>query len=499
MDKIVRGSAVGEAHASGYWEPVNTDKLRHARGSHIAVSSLKLENTEPRKAPQHPRDKYVSDTFRSQVFPPRDGGPSPRGDVDSHVVHLTTKFWKSANAMSPAPSPRAGYGTDLWRSKSARTLAKDDSLLSSRAGSQSPKGGGYRNTGARSPGAPPPRLRGSASDAALRGGSPKQSSPWSSRSRGLLSPPDYETEEDPRPPTSRRSPSPTYRNSEDWMAYSSPRGARLEDDDADAFKGPTMPSRNFSARSRIRHSGRQMDDSFRDNVIGEASSAASAITNSVNFASDRGKKVNIVKDQQNAKRRLRLDETQADSYRRPERKHDFSEPAYPRPPPGDITYRPMGVAANIPAGVPADRSAATCASRGSGGRSPRSVVDYQHRTSEEMEASMNQNSHPFGAQQPATVGARQPVRRPVHQILSNAPVAPIQEPTMSAVTVQPRLVQPPVAGVYSYGDYSSLPSTVAKDSAYMQSGLKVVRFGSRSPGAFSPVMPRVPASQIYLA
>mmetsp|Transcript_35013 Transcript_35013/g.80213 ORF Transcript_35013/g.80213 Transcript_35013/m.80213 type:complete len:485 (-) Transcript_35013:20-1474(-) len=484
MDKIVRGSAVGEAHVLGYWEPVNDQKLRHARGSHVAVSSLKLENTEPRKAPQHPRDKYVSDTFRSQVFPSREGGPSPRGEVP----HLTTKFWKSANAMSPAPSPRAGYGTDLMRSKSARTLAKDDSMLSSRAGSASPKGGAYRNTGARSPGAPAPRLRGCASDSMLRGGSPKQSS----RSRGLM-PPEYETEEDPQP-TSRRSPSLTYRNSEDWMAYSSPRGAHREDEDADACKGPTMPSRNFSARSRMKHSGRQLDDSFRDNAVGEASLGSSAITNSVNFASDRGKKVNIVKDQQNAKRRLRLDETQTDSTRRPERKHEFVEPVYPRPSPGDITYRPMGVAANIPAGVPAERHSGP--SRGGGGRSPRSVVDYQHRTSDEMAASMQQGSHTV--QPPAIVGSRQPVRRPVH-VMSNAPAVPIQEPMTASVAAQPRPGTAPVAGNYCYGDVSSLPSTVSKDSAYLQSGLKVVRFGSRSPGAFSPAMPRVPASQIFLA
>lgn len=45
--------------------------------------------------------------------------------------------------------------------------------------------------------------------------------------------------------------------------------------------------------------------------------------------------------------------------------------------------------------------------------------------------------------------------------------------------------------IYSYGFVSSLPSTMPKDTAYLTSGLRIVRSGARMPGAFSPHASRV--------
>lgn len=65
----------------------------------------------------------------------------------------------------------------------------------------------------------------------------------------------------------------------------------------------------------------------------------------------------------------------------------------------------------------------------------------------------------------------------------------------SSVTVSP-YVRPVDLRVYSFGELSSLPSTMQKDTAYIHSGLKVVKYGVRSPGAFSPNVVRIPAAQV---
>jgi len=69
--------------------------------------------------------------------------------------------------------------------------------------------------------------------------------------------------------------------------------------------------------------------------------------------------------------------------------------------------------------------------------------------------------------------------------------------TMPQQPVPARVVAPSVknAGlatenrIFSYGDISCLPSTMPKDTAYLQSGLKVYKYGARTPGYFSPHMP----------
>eukprot|EP00933_Yihiella_yeosuensis_P072484 TRINITY_DN80880_c0_g1_i1.p1 TRINITY_DN80880_c0_g1~~TRINITY_DN80880_c0_g1_i1.p1 ORF type:complete len:178 (-),score=28.92 TRINITY_DN80880_c0_g1_i1:24-500(-) len=48
--------------------------------------------------------------------------------------------------------------------------------------------------------------------------------------------------------------------------------------------------------------------------------------------------------------------------------------------------------------------------------------------------------------------------------------------------------------VHVIGDHSMTPSTMPKDTAYITSGLRVVKYQTRSPGTFSPNAPRVRAS-----
>lgn len=50
--------------------------------------------------------------------------------------------------------------------------------------------------------------------------------------------------------------------------------------------------------------------------------------------------------------------------------------------------------------------------------------------------------------------------------------------------------------VHAFGDYSAPPATMSKDTAYIQSGLRLVKYQTRTPGRFSPNAMRVPASTI---
>mmetsp|Transcript_5041 Transcript_5041/g.12594 ORF Transcript_5041/g.12594 Transcript_5041/m.12594 type:complete len:99 (+) Transcript_5041:1-297(+) len=67
MDKICRGSTLGEAQRHGAKTESSSvaDTSRHARGTHVSCNSYKLETSACR---DNPGSAFVSDTFRSQEW-----------------------------------------------------------------------------------------------------------------------------------------------------------------------------------------------------------------------------------------------------------------------------------------------------------------------------------------------------------------------------------------------------------------------------------------------
>jgi len=327
---------------------------------------------------------------------------------------------------------------------------------------------------------------------------------------------------------------------------------------------PTMPSRNFSNKNLNRRSfsGWQSQESegvqgvfpMRSEFAGEPA-PPSPIHNIVDHVPSKGKKTNMAKPADGAKRRLKLDTTQSD-LRRSEKKHSFPE--------NPQSKRELEEFKSSPRLLPPSRPAAD-AEYENGGRNPAGkacIVDVQHRSSAEMASVMMpeqvekvstlepkymvgteivswattgrrgapecfRNTQQVAAQISKEAGGLQAV--PPHSLGNvrdhrNSEVlqshmqsfTPKWQEQLSVapqvVTAQPQL-QPgptrapfasdvgfsrglPVAAgmpaetrIFSYGDVSSLPSTMPKDTAYLQSGLKVVKYGARTPGYFSPNMP----------
>lgn len=540
MDKICRGSAIGEAHRSGAWrDDVGSllDTSRTARGNSVSTHSLKLENTSPRgKPPANSRGAFVSDTFRSQEWFRHDG------HSEEKVPQLSPRFWKGANALSPAPG-----AMQAGRSKSAKDLkqAGEENVNIEQRGHYSPRM-------PRSPRSPRGGLSRARSDGAfIKTGdafvqkAPSMTDDYTettySRAQsprealfGACEPVDDFVESTAR----QRSPSPTFATSEQWMGYNSGTGYGSKfDEERDA---PSMPSRNFNSKARRQHSGRVSEETWkspRGNLAGEPSPPP-IILNAVSGAVTRGKKTNIVKDSDNAKRRLRLDQSQSD-LTRSEKRHSF-----PTDPQGQRQLEEMSYLSPrlfSPRTQPPPQSNGGSQGSRAPAQDPR-IIDVQHRTSAEMASSMMPDTARVKRQMEPDVQAQidtderkylvghqlvnwtQHGRRgasdcfeQICQVAAEATAdagghlmgypsttlrdhrnsdvlrAHLQTPGPPRVRQEPQQ-QPVVVPVYSYGDISSLPSTMPKDTAYLHSGLKVVKFGPRTPGYFSPYADRVPVS-----
>mmetsp|Transcript_15306 Transcript_15306/g.27285 ORF Transcript_15306/g.27285 Transcript_15306/m.27285 type:complete len:543 (-) Transcript_15306:169-1797(-) len=536
MDKICRGSAIGEAHRSGAWRDdvgSQLDTSRTARGNSVSTHSLKLENTSPRgKPPANSRGAFVSDTFRSQEWFRHDG------HSEEKVPQLSPRFWKGANALSPAPG-----AMQSGRSKSTKDLkAGEENVNIEQRGHYSP----------RAPRSP----RGGVSRARSEGTFIKPSEAFAQKTPSVAdgytettysraqSPRDAlfgDTEQTNGESNARqRSPSPTFATSEQWMGYNSGFGTGNKFDvEKDA---PSMPSRNFQSKARRQHSGRVSEETWkpaRGDLAGEPSPPP-IIINAVSGAVTKGKKTNIVKDSDNAKRRLRLDQSQTD-ITRSEKKHSF-----PTDPQGQRQLEEMSyLSPRLFSPGPQQSPPPNGGSQGSRApaQDPR-VVDVQHRTSAEMASSMMPDTARAKRQLEPVAQAQfesddrkylvgQELVNWTHhgrrgasdcfshicqvaaeatadaggQMLGHPPTSlrdhrnsdvlreHLQAPAAVSRVRQER--QQPVVvplSVYSYGDISSLPSTMPKDTAYLHSGLKVVKFGPRTPGYFSPYAGRVPVS-----
>eukprot|EP00931_Biecheleriopsis_adriatica_P103072 TRINITY_DN7795_c0_g1_i1.p1 TRINITY_DN7795_c0_g1~~TRINITY_DN7795_c0_g1_i1.p1 ORF type:complete len:507 (-),score=77.67 TRINITY_DN7795_c0_g1_i1:116-1636(-) len=504
MDKICRGSRVGSAHNQGTWDQLDKTNTGFRRGGYVTHTQPKLENTAPRRLST---GQNSTDTFRSQAWFRHDGKLTPRSPPNQ----FSPRFARGAFGLSPAPSPRGrlqqsmserslrgqsqGQGQER---ESVASLFKQQSELNLRS-PRSPRmkekadPASYPEyAGARS------MTRGR-SETSLLGSTGREFSP---RDTLLLSYP-----EDCRSPSADGRGSPTFATSEDWMGYSRNR-KRSPSQQIDR----TMPSSNFASSIRRQHSGKITRDS--ENWLrmdGEdATPTRPEIANSQNYQLSRGKKTSITpKDPEKAKRLMRLEANRVAEDPRTHRKHQFQE--HPQ------AKRHVEELQMLSPRHLEQAAAADAVTRGTAS----ATVAVQHRTSGEMAASLNPDT---SAQQKASSAEKYLVGCELVDIQNSGLRRASSCMKVSEVNLRHHLnsdivkdhLQPVDASysrlhsipnsreeagrrVHVYGDYSAPPASMPKDTAYIHSGIKVVKYQTRSPGTFSPNAPRMPASAVLVS
>ncbi|CAE8631752.1 unnamed protein product [Polarella glacialis] len=522
MDKICRGSRVGNAHNLGTWDQMDHAKSRFGRGSHVAMTHNKLDNTAPPQRLSLSRSRST-DTFRSQEWFRHDGiakdGPGRSPSITS------PRFARGAFGMSPASSPTSRRG--MQKSFSSRSFGEERGTAASLF---YPDGLGPRSP--RSPRSPQGKVDAAGVRPLGRGRSEGDLQRVEMNERAL-SPRDClfqdrgPNRKDARSPSADgRAKSPTFCSSEHWMGYSY---ANAPPPQVEVQK--MMPSSNFMSKIRRSHSGKITQNSENWlRVAGEdAKPTPPVIANSTNFLISRGKKVGLRSDADLAKKLMYVGPDSVPDSARTNRRHAFpSTPQADRHVEGLLQLSPRLL----------DHAATSDAVRNKSSRGmtpvPSARVAVQHRTSGEMagsimpEASTAQSPRIL-AQSPRNgaekyligselVDLQSSGRRP--SMLCSAFAAKEGPPQRSSSQVIMRhhmnsdvvrehfqSVQfvpgcsnhmPPTREeanrrVHIYGDYSVFPSSMPKDTAYVTMGLKVVKYQTRSPGVFSPNAPRVPA------
>mmetsp|Transcript_115482 Transcript_115482/g.337786 ORF Transcript_115482/g.337786 Transcript_115482/m.337786 type:complete len:508 (-) Transcript_115482:113-1636(-) len=504
MDKICRGSRIGEAH--------------HSQGTFAGLASpksVKPQSASPQvRSGQLQRRQQSPDANRPQDF--CRATPQSKGC-------LSPRFRTGGNMPSPASSR-----SWLQQSRSARNLGKIDFDMTPRSPRSQQESAQERSE------ALAESWRGRRD---LFDGTPRQPTLRSPRSPRALHSEDAEDRGRRRSdgacspsPAEQRSPSPTYHVSEDWMGYSSPRGDREghRESAAVAVEG-TMPSSNFSSRLRRQHSGRITENS--DNWLRAGGESARpgppVISNSENFNPSKGKKTAFAKEPSDVKRRLHMDTSQPEPLRS-QRRHDFAETplpcqlsprSQPQPTASDTSSGSKGGQAQVAFGVQQRTSAAMAASlmpeasassEAVPSQQPKymignEIVDWQTSGRRIPPVCSKQVTPGSLSQKAMSMACLRDHRNSdiVREQLQFSPAeASPEQPSLpkSVSRVQSSVQLTPARAVegciYSFGEFSSLPSTMQKDTAYLHSGLKVVKYGTRSPGAFSPNVVRVPAAQV---
>lgn len=508
MDKICRGSYVGEVHRDGGRAPNAHDDIiagrdNFRRGTHISTRiTTKLDNTG---GTHRPRTARGSDTTRSSDWFRHDSGY----DGSNDIPELRSNFHRSHKALGAASQPtepQESYGLGNRNSTTSRkSLAKDENTTYGGFES-SPRGSNgldRRPAGVGSAAAPIRGQSPSQFDGAL---SPRDGLFDARRAQSARAP--VGGARSPREPasprtawedegSSRRVKSPTYTTSENWMGYS--QGVTSESKSSENL----MPSRNWSSSVARLHSGRTSQNSSEWHEMQKKHYQSSPqISNAVDNKLSAGIKTNIAREPQNMRNRLQLDYEQPEipaSERRCERRHMFTaKPPVP-------SFR-----GNM---SPRQQQSPQLVSRSPGRPVDEPMIDNPgQRSSSGMVASMDlnapdgPNSQPQGRRghekmmmmDPVPTASRSvlpaPAVRRDHRnsdIMSSILTHPVPVSEMpQQINFQPTL--PSSMGIYSFGESSALPSTINKEEGFMQSGLKMVKFGARNPGFFSPQMTRMP-------
>jgi len=279
------------------------------------------------------------------------------------------------------------------------------------------------------------------------------------------------------------------------MGYSSPVN---EQQQQRGSKDMTMPSSNFSSKVRRFHSGRitENSDSWLQRPDSDAGrgSPREPLCNSENYRPSRGKKVGLAKEDDVAKRLIRRDSS--DPMPRPatQRKNDF--PTHPQ----------------------AQRFQMELERH----HSPRAPpVKVQHCSSPELVAVMKPEATQGPVSRRIMVGEQlvdwsSSGRRAALVCQQHVPTAMSPRDHRSSTAVRDHLQGPAAVGapmkqgffpapllqtshcVYTSGT-SCLPSTMPKDTAYLQTGTSVTKYSPRAPGAFSPNVARMPIGRFLQA
>eukprot|EP00434_Breviolum_minutum_P000702 symbB.v1.2.000617.t1/scaffold26.1/size418576/32 len=305
-------------------------------------------------------------------------------------------------------------------------------------------------------------------------------------------------------PAAGRSKSPTFDLSEDWMAWSRPPAPLSPKHDR------MMPSSNFGSPVRRMHSGRITGNSenwLRNVNDGQDSKPSPpVIANSENFQLSRGKKTGIYKDLDIAKHLVRFEAERVPAAPLSHRKHDFANH-----PQAWLDMEHLCAVKHVEelrTLSPRRLAEAAKADITSPGRHQSVSADFQHRTSGEMAAAVQPELSPRAAGAEKYVvgceifdmesnGVRKTdLRKARIRHHSNSDVVRDHLQPSPFTSAIPGSKEEAERRVHVYGDFSVTPATMPKDTAYIHSGLKVVKYQTRSPGAFSPNARRTPALQM---
>lgn len=439
MDKICRNSRVGDAHNEGNWTSMK-DLAQHSRPrGAVPVPSLGGNKSPSQQFRPPPRDQ-ASDTFRSQGWFRHDGA-----GTKAEVAQLSNKFWLHAKAYGPA-------GAAVQPPTTSRPMEKN--------------GGGHMRA---------ERAEGSA---------------------GV-----------------RDATSPNFRTSEDWMGYgcpTSPPQSPREGRGAGGVAAGAMSPRTKEAGATSPRAG-----GCRGAVSPRAGGGAGSPRPPPNVKKDGHVTLRM------PSREMGKSTTAAPGGSNASPGTEDRGRLSKKPPTGLPLQSAR--AAEVIASHP-NLTTGSCSTGNLPAAPPRRFGCTEQRTSAEMSDSMMPHSPELLYKRAMEASPRQDNkyfvgdelvswqkgRRSVATCRSDVGIAPgIALPVQNfrdhynSDAVRSHLQ--PAVGIaatgasqewllYGGGDsqISSLPSSLAKDVAYEHAGMRLVGQGRRSPGAYSPHMPRVP-------
>lgn len=316
-----------------------------------------------------------------------------------------------------------------------------------------------------------------------------------------------------------RAKSPTFTTSEQWMEHT-----RENLNSTKQQSNNAMPSSKIGSTVRRMHSGKITRNS--ENWLRmdgqDAKPAPSLIFNSCDHNASRGKKTGLEDDPQVAKQLIRQDiDMVPEEAQRQQRRHQFqnlpqaqahidelralsprhlqqaatadamSTTGYRESAGVAVLHRTSGeMAASISPdqAVPLSRPAEKYVVGGG-------ILDMRHtgvRTVQDcVKHAVRNNGYPHRS---SSLGSIVNIRHHTNSDLVRENMTP--QITHYNTMALPSSRQEASRRIHVYGDYSAPPATMPKDTAYIQSGLRLVKYQTRSPGKYSPNAMRVPASTI---
>lgn len=254
FDKICRGSVIGEAHNQGMFVAPESNSAK--RGTHVSNRSYKLETTQP--AERGGIQRQTTQTFKTQDWFRHDNRQDDTSSFSKDC--FSPRYWRQANGRAPAP---AAAGTQFM------CRDKDGSLRSAETDLDRRK--------------EEPAVKRRATAAAV-------------------------------PTETEGTKNPTFRNSVDWMAFSSPREHYRWADSSTSKEQTRHEYLKKKQATTTLHGGNEENNG--------------QLTNAVDNIPSKGKK-SFSSTGHDAKKLLRQDPTVL-AEKRSERKHAFQKDSAPQ-------------------------------------------------------------------------------------------------------------------------------------------------------------------------